>query len=205
MRGALGASGRARSWLLAVSAAAPLACGEAEEQPASAQPPATPAPLSGLYEVSGTTVDKVTGAERKIAGTVIVDVEGDAYTTTFDLSTKIVSQGDPRPAELVGKGEGRVVERTLDGKAETQMIVALVPGVDAGFGMLPRRATARILNTTHAAIAPDGSVRIEIESEAAPGSDYAPTHTRLRGQRIAAKGAAGLREQAAAEERAPSR
>jgi hypothetical protein len=195
MRGALGRSGRAGRWLLAAVAVAPLACGEAGEQhePVSAPPPAVPEPLSGLYEVSGVTVDKATGAERTVAGTVIVDVEGDTYTTTFDLATHIVTQGDARRAELVGKGEGRVQERTLDGSAETQLIVALVPGVDARFGMLPRHATARILNKSHAVIAPDGSVRIEIESEAAPGSDYASTRTTLRGERIAASGAEALK------------
>lgn len=192
MRGALAGSGLARTWLLAVSAALPLACGEADEKPVSAAPVA-PEPLSGLYEVSGTTVDKATGAERKIAGTVIVDVEGEAYTTTFDLATNVVIMGDTRSAELVGKGEGKVADRTLDGSAQTQLIVALVPGVDANFGMLPRHATARIVNTSHAVISPDGAVRIDIDSEAAPGSDYAPTHTQLRGKRIAAKGVEGLR------------
>jgi hypothetical protein len=193
MRSTLVASGP-RSWLLALTAAAPLACGSDEPPPVSAQPPVEPEPLSGLYQVSGTTVDKATGAERSIAGTLIVDVEGDTYTTTFDLSTTIVAQGDPRRAELIGRGEGKVVERTLEGTAQTQMIVALVPGVDPSFGMLPRHATAKILNTSSAAIAPDGSVRVKIESEAAPGSDYAPTRTTLRGRRIAAKGAAGLKD-----------
>jgi hypothetical protein len=193
MRGALAGSGLARAWLLAASAALPLACGEAEEKQVAAAPPVAPEPLSGLYEVSGTTVDKATGAERKVSGTLIVEVEGEAYTTTFDLATNIVIQGDSRRAELIGKGEGKVADRTLDGTAQTQLIVALVPGVDASFGMLPRHVTARILNSSHAVISPEGAVRIEIDSEAAPGSDYAPTHTQLRGKRIAAKGVEGLR------------
>ena len=59
MRGALAGSGLARAWLLAASAALPLACGEAEEKPVAAAPPVAPEPLSGLYEVSGTTVARV--------------------------------------------------------------------------------------------------------------------------------------------------
>ena len=190
MRGALVRSGRARTWLLAASAALPLACGEAEEAPpVSAAPPVAPEPLSGLYEVSGVTVDKATGAERGVAGTVIVDVEGGTYTTTFNLATNLpIRSGAAQRAELVGQGSGRVADRTLEGTAETQLIVALVPGVDPGFGLLPRHATAQIVNRSKAEIAPDGAVEIDIDSEAAPGTDYAPTHTKLRGRRVAAKG-----------------
>jgi hypothetical protein len=196
MRGALVRSGHVRHWLLAVSAAAPIACGEANESPAvSAQPPVEPQPLSGLYEVSGRTVDKATGSERNLSGTVIVAAEGESYTATFNLNTTVMTQGDPRRAELIGKGEGRVAGRTLEGSAETQMIVALVPGVDAGFGMLPRGATARIVNQSKATIGDDGTVRIEIESEGAPGTEYAPTHTMLRGRRVSDTGAGLLNPQ----------
>jgi hypothetical protein len=193
MRGALAGSGRPRTWLLAASTSLLLACGEAEEAPpVSAAPPVAPAPLSGLYQVSGVTVDKATGAERAVAGTVIVDVEGAAYTTTFDLATELQVAGRAQHADLVGKGSGRVDDRTLEGTAETQLIVALVPGVDPGFGMLPRHATAQIVNRSVAVISPDGSVKIEIDSEATPGTSYAPTHTKLRGRRIAAKGVEGM-------------
>jgi hypothetical protein len=194
MRGALAGSSRARTWLVAASTALVLACGEREgAKPVSAAPP-VPEPLSGLYEVSGVTVDKATGAERAVAGTVIVDVEGASYTSTFDLATNLPVKGRAQRAELIGQGSGRVDDRTLEGTAETQLIVALVPGVDPGFGMLPRHATAQIVNRSVAVIAPDGTVRIEIDSEAAPGTDYAPTHTKLRGKRVAAKGVEGIRE-----------
>jgi hypothetical protein len=120
MRGALSGSGRARSWLLAAFAALPLACGDTEQKPAVEAAPVAPEPLAGLYEVSGVTIDKATGTERKVSGTLIVDVDGEAYTTTFDLATNIVIQGDTRRAELIGKGEGTVADRTLDGSAQTQ-------------------------------------------------------------------------------------
>ena len=194
MRGALAGSGHAQPWLLAASAALLLACGEGSETPpVAAASPVAPEPLSGLYEVSGTTVDKATGAERSVAGTVIVDVEGASYTTTFDLATHLPVGGAPQRAELIGQGSGRVDERRLEGTAETQLIVALVPGVDPGFGMLPRHATAQIVNRAVAVIATDGTVSIEIDSEAAPGTDYPPTHTKLSGRRRAATGAPGTR------------
>jgi hypothetical protein len=193
MRGALAGSGHAQPWLLAASAALLLSCGEGSEPPSvAAAPPVTPEPLSGLYEVSGTTVDKATGAERVVAGTVIVDVDGAAYTTTFDLATELPVGDRTQRAELIGKGSGRVADRTLEGTAATQLIVALVPGVDPGFGLLPRHATAEIVNKSVARIAHDGTVSIEIDSEPAPGASYAPTHTKLRGRRVAAKGVEGI-------------
>jgi hypothetical protein len=192
MRGALAVSGRA--WLVAASTALVIACGgEEETPPVAAAPPVAPEPLSGLYEVSGFTVDKATGVQRALAGTVIVDVDGAAYTTTFGLATNLDVGGAVQKAELIGKGSGRVDDRKLEGTAETQLIVALVPGVDPGFGLLPRHATAQIVNRSTAVIEPDGSVRIEIDSEAAPGTTYAPTHTKLRGKRVAAKGIEGMR------------
>jgi hypothetical protein len=145
-------------------------------------------PISGTYRVSGTTVDEHTGSERGVSGTIVVKAEGDTYTTTFSLNTTLLGSGEPQKAELIGHGEGTVTGRDLTGTAETQLIVALVPGVDAGFGMLPRVATARILNRANASIDTGGGVRIEIESEPAPGETYAPTRTTLRGRRIAAVG-----------------
>jgi hypothetical protein len=169
-----------------------LACGSGDAPPAEAASEARPAaPLSGAYRVSGTTVDKTTGAERSISGTVIVIAEGDTYTSTFDLATTLHASGTAQKAELVGRGDGRIEGRKLTGTAETQLIVALVPGVDAGFGLLPRMATTRIVNRSDAMIEPDGSVTIQIESDPAPGQDYNPTRTTLRGRRTSAVGLGG--------------
>jgi hypothetical protein len=176
--------------LLGLTAAVGIACGDAS-QTAAPDASAQAAPVSGTYRVTGTTVDKATGSKRAVAGTIVVKAEGDAYTTTFSLNTSLHTGGEPQKAELIGHGEGQIDGRALTGSAETQLIVALVPGVDAAFGMLPRAATSRILNRSEATIDPDGSVRIEIESDPAPGEDYAPTRTTLRGQRIADIGIAG--------------
>ena len=105
-----------------------LACGEAEG-PAGvdAAPPALP--LTGTYQVTGTTIDRATGAERSLSGTIVVKAEGDRYTSNFSLNTTLHGTGEPQKAELIGHGEGSVEGRDLVGTAETQMIVALVPGV----------------------------------------------------------------------------
>jgi len=170
-----------------------LGCGDAGSDTATPDvAAATPAaPIEGTYRVSGTTVDKATGSERGVSGTIVVRTAGDTYTSTFSLNTTLHGSGEPQKAELIGQGEGMVKGRKLSGTAETQMIVALVPGVDAGFGMLPRVATARMVNTAEADIGSDGSVRIEIESDPAPGEEYPPTRTTLRGKRIAAVGLGG--------------
>jgi hypothetical protein len=181
-----------RSLVPGALAALLLACGSGESPVSEEGGAALPeTPLSGSYRVSGTTIDKTTGAERSVSGTVIVIAEGDGYTSTFDLATTLHASGTPQKAELVGRGQGRVEGRRLTGTAETQLIVALVPGVDAGFGLLPRMATTRMLNRSDASIAADGSVTIEIESEPAPGEDYTPTRTLLRGRRVSAVGIGG--------------
>ena len=178
--------------LLGLAGALLLACGQPQADDASvdAAPPSA-VPLTGTYQVSGTTVDKATGAERGVSGTIVMKAEGDSYTTTFSLNTTLHGAGEPQKAELIGQGEGSIDGRTLVGTAETQLIVALVPGVDAGFGMLPRVATARILNSSEAQFEADGKVRIQIESEPAPGEEYSPTKTTLRGRRVADVGLGG--------------
>jgi hypothetical protein len=181
--------------VVGVGAAAALlaACQEGEGSgPSAASAPAEAKPLAGAYEVAGTTVDEATGSERGLSGRLIVTTRGDTYSVSFDLTTTLVGSGEPQRAQVIGTGDGTIEERTLTGTADTQLIVALVPGVDAGFGMMPRGITTRIRNRSVATIAPDGSVEIEIESDPAPGeTDYAPTRTTLRGRRLAAAGIGG--------------
>ena len=178
---------------LGMTAALLAACGEGEGAPPPPAPvPAQVTPLAGAYEVAGTTVDKTTGSERGLSGRLVVSTEGDTYGVVFDLTTTLVGSGEPQRAQLIGHGDGTIDARTLTGTAETQLIVALVPGVDAGFGMMPHGVSTRISNRSLATIAPDGSVEIEIESDPAPGeTQYAPTRTTLRGRRLLATGVGG--------------
>jgi hypothetical protein len=176
---------------MGVTAALLAACGEREAPPPSAAP-AEAMPLAGAYDVAGATVDRATGSERGLSGRLVVSTHGDTYDVTFELSTTLVGSGEPQRAQLIGNGDGTIDARTLTGTAQTQLIVALVPGVDAGFGMMPRGVTARLRNRSVATIAPDGSVEIEIESDPAPGeTQYAPTRTTLRGRRLPTTGIGG--------------
>ena len=45
------------------------------------------APTSGVYEMTGVTVDRATGLQRPIHGTIVVRVQDGSYTTHFELST----------------------------------------------------------------------------------------------------------------------
>ena len=148
-------------------------------------------PISGMYEVTGVTVEQESGHRREIAGTVILAADGDTYTATFNLNTTYPGADQALPAEVIGKGEGKIEGRTLRGRAETQLVMATVPGIDPGFAYVPRMVSARIASNTTATIAVDGTLSIEIENEPAPGSEYAPTRTTLHGSRVSSAGLGG--------------
>ena len=145
-----------------------------------------PLPISGMYDVRGVTQPKEgPGPKRRIAGTVILKQEGDAYTATFKLDTTFPDQSEPVQADVIGSGEGTIEGRTLTGKTNTQLVVSMVPGVDTDFAFVPRIVGARIVSTSVTEIAADGSVVIELENQPAEGeTDYTATLTRLTGTRI---------------------
>jgi hypothetical protein len=140
--------------------------------------------FSGHYHVKGTTTEKATHSTRAITGTVILVQQGDAYTATFDLETNFPTVNGPVNAQVIGKGSGKVDGRTATGSAETQLVLAEVPGVDPGFAFLQPTAGPRLVSKAVAKLEADGTLVVEIENEAAPGEKYAATHTTLTGQRM---------------------
>jgi hypothetical protein len=188
---------RRRFALLGSLCAAALACGEepAPRSGAAPAPPAPPVPIAGRYQVEGFTVNAGTGDnKRKISGNIVlaVDEGGSAYTATFDLETTAPGLAADHRVDVIGKGEGTIEGRTLRGSNTTQIVASTVPGIDPGFAFIPRQTSTRIVSQSVAEIAPDGSVRVTIESEGAPGENYTPTRTTLRGTRVgAAAGGAG--------------
>ncbi len=145
--------------------------------------------IAGLYEVSGITTEIASGDQREIAGTLILTQQGTRYTSTFHLRTMFPTASGALPAEVIGKGEGDVEGRTLEGTAETQIVMSMVPGVDSAFAFVPRRVSEVLVSTTAAEITQDGRVQIEIQSKPAPGAQYAPTTTVLAGSLVAPSGA----------------
>ncbi len=151
---------------------------------ATAPPGRIPPSLSGMYRVKGTTTVIGTGMEREIKGTVILAQEGTRYTATFSLATSFPSETGPIQADIIGKGEGRVDGTSLQGTAETQLVMASVPGIDSAFAFVPRIVGPRIVSTANGERTEDGILLIEIESIPAEGEDYLPTRTTLRGTRV---------------------
>ena len=174
--------------MLALGACSEQRDGDAGPIPPVGAPPAGEHSIAGLYEVSGLTTELESGDQREIAGTLIMSQQGDRYTSTFSLRTMFPTATGLLPAEMIGKGEGRVDGRMLTGTAETQIVMSTVPGVDASFAYVPRRVSQRVVSSSVTKITPDGRVSIEIRSEPAEGADYAPTQTVLNGALVSRPG-----------------
>jgi hypothetical protein len=166
------------SFLLVALAALGCSAGIALENPSGAAPEVTP--ISGKYQVNGTTTDDTTGAERRVQGVVIVVRDGAHYTTHFEL-TSLLPGSMPVPTRVVGAGDGHVVGSSLIGTADFWMLSSTVAGVDVDFPFIPRRTSQTIHASSVAEVGPDGLVHIEIQNS---GDEYAPTHTVLEGQRV---------------------
>ncbi len=166
-----------------------LSCGDSETPGAETAEPA--APIAGMYKVTGVTVSTDTGQERQIAGAVILAQEGDQYTATFQLNTTYPGPEAEIPAEVICKGEGTIEDRTLTGTAATQLVMSTVPGIDPAFAFIPRIVTTRIVSASTTTIQDDGTMLIKITNQPAPGAEYSPTVTTLRGRRISAAGIGG--------------
>ena len=162
------------------------ACERGQQPAAEESAAAEAAPIAGMYEVTGTTVDTNTGGEREISGTVILADEGDTYSATFHLTTVVESADGSLPAEVIGKGAGTIEGGTLRGSAETQLVISTIPGIDPAFAYIPRTTTTRLASKSVTTFAADGSLLILIESTGAAGEIYAPTRTTLRGIRTEA-------------------
>lgn len=166
----------------------PLSCGSNDEAAVrEATLPAVgaaPAPFSGTFRVTGRTVEKTSGATRDISGTVVLVQDEEGYRASFDLETLFPTPGGPTAAQVVGTGAGRLEGGELVGTADTQIILAQVPGVEADFAFLPRHYGPRITSESKTRLNEDGSLTIEIESHAAEDQQYRATRTTVRGTRI---------------------
>ena len=177
-----------RSPLLSLVSLAGTALVVACEPAPVAETPRPEVSVSGHYDVKGVTVAAGSTAKRRISGSVVLVQDGGRYTASFDLKTTYPSEGVDVDADVIGTGEGTIEGDTLSGRAQTQLVIAAVPGIDTGFAFIPRTVTTRLVSTSVARLEPNGSISIEIENVPAPGQTYAPTHTRLAGRRVGEAG-----------------
>jgi len=191
----------ARLRVACVSVGVALACGgepsespeaAVESVPAPPPPVSAPAPepvpdVSGVYQVIGQTVDKQSGDTREIFGTVVVDQQDDEYSTSFELKTEYPVEGGSMIADVIGEGGGRIEGGRMVGTSRTQLVMAMVPGVDTAFAFMPRSIGPRIVSRTEGTLRRDGTLEFRVENEAATegGQGYRPTRTILRATRVA--------------------
>jgi len=192
-----------RFFAIAASLLLPLACSPDATDPIEPTGTAGLSDFAGTYQVSGRTVEEESGEGRDIAGTVVIRPAAEGYEASFKLTTLFPTSDGASEAQVVGTGEGRLEGGALEGTADTQIILAEVPGVNADFAFLPRSYGPRIRSSSTARLDEDGALVIEIVSEPAEGEAYRTTRTQVRGTRIETPDvAAGLAEQveAASEE-----
>lgn len=168
--------------VLAFTAA--LLLGGASSEARATEP--LPESLAGYYRARGVTTEPATDRRRPIQGTLLVTAAtGGGYDLRFSFQTKMTTPGGTQRADLLGTGEARVEAQALVGDAETQMILASIPGVDPQFAFIPGYLGPRI--RSHFRMDPtDESERFQadIETRAAPGYEYLETRTRLELERI---------------------
>jgi hypothetical protein len=162
-----------------------FACDRSQEARApEEETPLSEISIAGQYDVSGVTVDKASGTERDIRGTVILDRRGSKYTATFSLKTTYPSRDGLAQAEVIGTGLGDIEGNRLQGTADIQLVMAAVPGVDPKFAYVPRIVGPRLHSTSVARFDKEGLLVIEIDNEGIEGEQYSPTRTTLRGSLI---------------------
>lgn len=171
------------AWLAVLSISGAWSCGEPrDDEPASSTGPIE---VSGRYDVSGTTTDPGRDEKRRIAGTIVVVQDGDTYTATYELQTTWPSHDGSTSAHVLGFGEGTIEGDQLVGTTHTRLVIATVPGVDAGFAYVPSSVTKALVSDSVSTVAPDGSITIDLQNRGAEGEDYRPTRTRMTGRRVA--------------------
>ena len=159
-------------------AASPGGAGSVEAAP----PPA--GGFVGAWEVKGLTEDLRRGDSRRIEGKLVLNESGGLYSGKSELETQFPSEGGPVDAHVLGTATGRRDGDVLKGDAETQLVVATVPGVHTDFAFVPRQVGTRIESTWTARFRQDGTLIIELENRPAQGEEYAPTRTTLYGKRL---------------------
>jgi hypothetical protein len=143
---------------------------------------------SGIYAVSGVTVQAQTGRQREISGQLELRVEGDRYEVNFELSTTAPDATGEVPVVVRGSGRGFVVGGVLTGTTEDWMTLATDAETLADVDLdvtLPANAGLKIVSSSQASVDAEGGLEIVLQNQPPPdGPPYDPSVTVLAGQRI---------------------
>jgi len=142
-------------------------------------------PWSGTYQVQGYTVDQRSGDTRRIEGHVVLTRKDDHWIAAAELKTQFPSHGGSVSADVIGRGDGKLQGKALVGTAQTQLVMQTVPGVDTGFGFVPREVGPRLVSDWNARWEREGELTVEMTNRGEEGEDYSPTKTTLKGRRVA--------------------
>ncbi len=168
------------AWLAAGCDSGPTPGGAGSVE--AAPPPAEG--FVGTWEVKGITEDLRRGDSRRIEGKLVLNESAGVYSGKSELETQFPSEGGAMDAHVLGTATGKREGNLLRGDAETQLVMATVPGVNTDFAFVPRQVFARIESSWTARFRQDGTLIIELENRPAAGEDYAPTRTTLYGTRL---------------------
>lgn len=144
---------------------------------------------SGVYEVSGVTVQAAHGGLRKIAGTLRLRVEGDLYSVDFELDTTAPGTGASLPVQVAGAGSGVIVDGVFTGTTEERIRAA-----DPQAATAPSAVDLQVVSTSQAHFDELGHFKIQLQNYPAEDEEYSPSVTVLSGQRIEALPARVLAE-----------
>jgi hypothetical protein len=176
------------SILLPFAFAAALLLGAADALRAEEKTAGTPADAAqrfvGTWRVKGVTTDLRSGDTREIAGIIVLDQKGAGYTGSSELETKYPAEGGAMDAHVIGTAEGALEGETLTGKAKNQLVMGMVPGLEAEFAFAPRMVGPRLESNFKARFRQDGTLLVEIDNRGAQGEAYSPTRTVLYGTKI---------------------
>ena len=179
-----------RYWPYLAALIVAIGCGSGQPEEAAASPEASerasasataPAPIVLAQATEATAPSAGSG----LSGTVTLSIEGDHYSSSYNLKTTFPGRDDELMADVIGTGSGSVDGGSLTGTSQTQLVIASVPGVDPSFAFIPRVVGLRLTSTPLAVFEADGSVTMASQNQPGDGQDYIPTRTTLRGERIA--------------------
>ncbi len=134
---------------------------------------------SGVYEVSGLTVQAANGRQRQISGTLWLRANAGRYAVEFDLSTTMPGSDESTPVQVVGNGNGMIVGGVFTGTTAEE-----IAGFDPKTGDPSGTEALKVVSTSRAHFDESGLFEIHLQNSPGEGQEYSPSVTVLSGRRV---------------------